>query len=80
MGDPGKGPGGAPPSPLLLDQTEARGAKKIFFGTCAPPFPRGGEAPRPPPPPLSEGLDTPLIIYVDYVYPWPEAYKSFQLI
>ena len=65
MGDPGKEPRVGPPSPLLLDQTEARGAKKNFFETCAPP-------------PLSEGLDTPLIIYVDYVY--PEAYKSFQLI
>ena len=75
MGDPGKGPGGAP-SPLLLDQTEARGAKKNFFETCAPPFSQGVD--DRPPPPLSEGLDTPLIIYVDYVY--PEAYKSFQLI
>ena len=37
VGDPEKGPGGPPP-PLLLDQTEARGAGKIFFETGAPPL------------------------------------------
>ena len=50
VGDPGKGPGGPPP-PLLLDQTEARGAGKIFFETGAPsPFSQGVDD-RPPPPP-----------------------------
>ena len=51
MADPGEGPRGpAPPPPLFLDQTEARGAEKHFFGD-------------PPPPPslsFSEGLDPPL--------------------
>ena len=74
VGDPGTGPGGPPP-PLLLDQTEARGARKFFFESGAPPFSQGVDD---RPPPLSEGLDKPLIMYVDYVY--PEAYKSFQLI
>ena len=46
MADPGEGPGGARGPPLFLDQTEARGAEKDFF--------------KPPPPPLSEGLDQPL--------------------
>ena len=38
VGDPGKGPGGGCLPPLLLDQTEARGAEKNFFETGAPPF------------------------------------------
>ena len=37
---------------LFLDQTETRRAAKMFFETI------------PPPPPLSEGLDPPLIIMV----------------
>ena len=47
VADPGKGPGGPPPPPLFLGQSEARRAEKI----------RGW---IPPPPPLSEGLDPPL--------------------
>ena len=45
--DPGEGPGVPSPSlfPLLLDQTEARRAKKNFFGD------------HPPPRHLSQGLD-----------------------
>ena len=39
----GRGQGDVPP-PLFLDQTEARGAEKNFFGD---------------PPPLSQGLDDP---------------------
>ena len=39
---------------LFLDQTEARRAAKMFFETIPPPSP----------PPLSEGLDSPLIIVV----------------
>ena len=34
-----EGPGGGRP-PLLLSQTEARGAEKNFFGHRAPPYPR----------------------------------------
>ena len=40
MVDPGKGPGGYIPSPLFLDQTEARRAEKKFLG----------DRPLPPPP------------------------------
>ena len=35
--DPGKGPGGYIPSPLFLDQTEARRAEKKFLGDRPPP-------------------------------------------
>ena len=42
MADP---EGEGPDLPLFLDQTEARGAEKTSFGD------------RPPPPPLSQGLD-----------------------
>ena len=45
MADPGKGPVGYSPSPLFLDQTEARRAEKNFLGD------------RHTPPPLSKGLD-----------------------
>ena len=45
MADPGEGPGGPAP-PLVLDQTEAQRAEKMFL-----------ETPSPPPPPLSKGLD-----------------------
>ena len=79
MGDPGKGPGGAAFPLIIRPNWGPRGQKK-FFWDLRPPFSQGVDDRRPPPPPLSEGLDTPLIIYVDYVYPWPEAYKSFQLI
>ena len=63
----GRGGAGGPAPTLLLDQTEARRAEKIFFGDRHPPSP-----PPPPPlpplslglddraPPLSEGLDSPL--------------------
>ena len=47
MATPGEGPGG-PARPLILDQTEARRAEKIFFATAPPP---------PPPRDLSQGLD-----------------------
>ena len=61
----GRGGAGGPAPPLLLDQTEARRAEKIFLGDRHP-------SPRPPlpfplslglddrAPPLSEGLDSPL--------------------
>ena len=60
MKDPGEGRGGHG-SPLFLDQTEARGAEKFFFGDQAPRY-----LYRPPPPPLtlSEGLDQPLSLQV----------------
>ena len=57
MADPGEGPGGPAPPPLFLDQTEARGAEKIFFGD-PPPYLRVWMTP--PPPFFSEGLDPPL--------------------
>ena len=62
MADPGEGSGDPPsPTPLFLDQTEARRAEKFFLGDrpgvwmAAPPTP-------PPPTLLSEGLDPVLII------------------
>ena len=59
VADPGKGPG-APPPPLFLDQTEARSAEKIFWGDRAPlPLSKGLD--RPPPPPVSQGLDPALL-------------------
>ena len=46
--DIGEGPGPGPS--IFLDQTEARRAKKNFFGDCPTPSP-------PPLPPPSKGLD-----------------------
>ena len=51
----GRGQGDVPP-PLFLDQTEARGAEKNFFGDPPPPYLRVWMTP----PPFSEGLDPPL--------------------
>ena len=45
---PGEGPGG-PARPLILEQTAARRAEKIFFATANPPPPSN--------PRLSQGLD-----------------------
>ena len=50
VADPGEGPKvPAAPHPLSLEQTEARRAKKIFFGDCSPPSP-------PPPHYLKVGI------------------------
>ena len=66
MADPGEGPGGggggrSPCPPLLLDQTEATRAEKIFSENAPPPRPlplsQGMDDLTPP---LSEGLDPPL--------------------
>ena len=47
----GRGPGGgAPPSPLFLDQTEARRAGKFFFLVRAPPYLRVWMTALPPNP------------------------------
>ena len=46
---------GAQALTLFLDQTETRRAAKMFFETIPPS-----------PPPLSEGLDPPLIIVVSF--------------
>ena len=64
----GRGPGPAPPPPLLvLDQTEARRAEKIFWGDCPSPTPLSkGLYDRPPPtPPLCKGLD-PALVSTEY--------------
>ena len=58
--DPGEGLRG----PLFLDQTEARRVEKNFFETAAPLS--QGLDDRPPPLPLSEGLDPPL--FMPFVY------------
>ena len=48
----GRGPGGgAPPSPLFLDQTEARRAGKFFFFSPGPPLSQGLDDRPPPQPP-----------------------------
>ena len=38
VADPGEGSGGPGP-PLFLNQTEAQGAEKNFFGDCPLPLP-----------------------------------------
>ena len=55
MTDLGKGPGGPPP--LVLDQTEARRAEKIFFLRLSPPVISGSDDRALP---LPEGLNPPL--------------------
>ena len=58
-------------SPLFLDQNEVRRAEKIIFET-GPPLIKGSEWPfQPPPPPLplSEGLNPPLIFHTNFG-PW----------
>ena len=42
-------------APLVLDQTEARGAEKMFLES-SPPLSKGLDD-RPPPPNLSQGVD-----------------------
>ena len=49
-----RGPG---PPFLCLDETEARRAKKFFFGDWPPPPPVSKDLDDRPPPPLSQGLD-----------------------
>ena len=59
----GRGPGAR--RPLFLDQTEARRAEKPFFGDhLPPPYLRGCVSPPRPPPPLSQGVDPPLVTFV----------------
>ena len=52
VADRGEAPGGpASPSPLFLDQTEARRAEKKLFTTGLPPYLRVWMTALPPPPP-----------------------------
>ena len=70
MADPGEGPGGGggggggaprpPRPPLLLDQTEATRAEKIFSENAPPPPLPLSQGLDDRTPPLSEGLDLPL--------------------
>ena len=57
MVDPGKGPGGYSPSPLFLDQTEARRAEKKFLGDRPHYLSKGldDRSPSTPPPPSYQG-------------------------
>ena len=56
--------GTGPATPLFLDQTEARKVeKKILLETCSPLSQGLDDRPQPPPPPLSEGLDPPLVFF-----------------
>ena len=58
----GRDPGG-PGHPLLLDQSEARRAEKIFLRPGPPPpYLRVGMT---APPPLSEGLNPPLTLWLN---------------
>ena len=52
-----------PLPPLVLDQTEARRAEKIFLEDRPPPYLRVWMT-SPPPPPLSHGLDPVLHVHV----------------
>ena len=47
VADPGEGSGRPGPSPLTLDQTEARRAEKKFFETGRPPLSQGVDDPHP---------------------------------
>ena len=49
VADPGEGPGGPSPPPLVLDQTEARRAQKNFLEAALPTLSQGLDD-RPPPP------------------------------
>ena len=53
-----------PPPPLFLDQTEAQREKKKFWDRPLP-YLRVWMTADPAPPPLSEGLDLLLNLYVD---------------
>ena len=63
--DPGEGPGGGGVGflpTLFLDQTQARRYEKNLFETARPLSQGLDNRPAPPtPPPLSEGLDPPLL-------------------
>ena len=61
VADPGEGPGDPSPPPLFFDQTEARRAQKNFLETAPPTLSQGLDDRPPPPSPLSEGLDSPLL-------------------
>ena len=54
--------GGGRPSPLFLDQTEAGGTEKNFFGHH-PPYLRVWITAPPPPTPFSQGLDPALLLF-----------------
>ena len=60
MADPGEGPGGPAPPPLLFNLNKAQRAEKNFLGDQPPPLPFSqGLDDRLP---LSECLDPPLLI------------------
>ena len=77
-GSKGGGLGGARLPPLLLDQTEARRAEKVFFKT-APPLSQGlGDSPHTPPPPSpSEALDPSLSTQA--IEAWKVKCMTFQV-
>ena len=82
VADPGEGPGGASPL-LFLDQTEAQKAGKNFFWRPGSPLIWGSWWPGPP---LSEGLDSPLVCTsllrecdVLLVATWNYAYGNLEV-
>ena len=62
VADTGEGHGGPP---LFLDQNGGLKGRK-FFLVSGPPLSLGLFDRPPPPPPLSEGLDAPLHLYIKY--------------
>ena len=78
MADAREGPGGGRLPPLLLDQTEARRAEKVFFKTAPPALSQGlGDRPHPPPP-LSEALDPSLSTQA--IEAWKVKCMTFQVL
>ena len=65
MADPGEGPGGPRPPPLLFDKNEAQRAEKKFFGDPPPPVS--------PPVSATEGST---FFDVRVCYPNAESYKG----
>ena len=79
----GRGPGGPPPPPIFSDQTESQRAEKKFFLRPGSPLIWGSWWPGPP---LSEGLDPPLVCTsllrecdVLLVATWNYAYRNLEV-
>ena len=77
MADPGEGPGGGRP-PLFFHQTEARRAEKTFLGeTAPPPFTKGLNDRRSPPPYLKVWILHCLTCPKDLVYIYTNIFEIY---
>ena len=65
VADPGEGPGGPGPPPYFWTKLRPEGPP-IFFFWRLPPLFSGLRMTATPPPPLSEGLDPPLLPYPNF--------------